>query len=145
MADADEPGRKLKRSLSTWDLMIMGVAVAVGAGIFSVGAKAAANFSGPAVTLSFASLALALSVILAGGTYLAARGYLIEQREQTAAQQAFARSMIRRLRSRSATRSGSSPSGATLDTSTEFGKRWCTRSPSPSASAGDRRSRLLKT
>ncbi len=39
IADADEPGRKLKRSLSTWDLMIMGVAVAVGAGIFSVGAK----------------------------------------------------------------------------------------------------------
>ena len=30
IADADEPGRKLKRSLSTWDLMIMGVAVAVG-------------------------------------------------------------------------------------------------------------------
>ncbi|MDJ0321200.1 amino acid permease [Pseudarthrobacter sp. PS3-L1] len=54
IADADEPGRKLKRSLSTWDLMIMGVAVAVGAGIFSVGAKAAANFSGPAVTVSFA-------------------------------------------------------------------------------------------
>ena len=29
MSDADEPGRKLKRSLSSWDLMIMGVAVAV--------------------------------------------------------------------------------------------------------------------
>ena len=43
IADADEPGRTLKRSLSTWDLMIMGIAVAVGAGIFSVGAKAAAT------------------------------------------------------------------------------------------------------
>lgn len=48
-----EPGRTLKRSLSTWDLMIMGVAVAVGAGIFSVGAKAAAFNAGPAVTISF--------------------------------------------------------------------------------------------
>ena len=43
IADSHEPGRRLKRSLSTWDLMILGVAVAVGAGIFSVGAKAAAR------------------------------------------------------------------------------------------------------
>ena len=65
MADADEPGRKLKRSLSTWDLMIMGVAVAVGAGIFSVGAKAAANFAGPAVTISFgiAAVTCALAIM----------------------------------------------------------------------------------
>ncbi|APX00473.1 hypothetical protein BWQ92_00890 [Arthrobacter sp. QXT-31] len=48
IADTDEPGRKLKRSLSTWDLMIISTAVAVGAGILSV--KAAANFAGPAVT-----------------------------------------------------------------------------------------------
>ena len=47
MSDADEPGRKLKRTLSTWDLMIMGVAVAVGAGIFSVGAKAAGQLRRP--------------------------------------------------------------------------------------------------
>ncbi|WP_066293552.1 amino acid permease [Arthrobacter sp. B6] len=64
MADADEPGRKLKRSLSTWDLMIMGVAVAVGAGIFSVGAKAAANFSGPAVTVSFAIAAVTCALAI---------------------------------------------------------------------------------
>ncbi|MFP5368201.1 MAG: amino acid permease, partial [Actinomycetes bacterium] len=64
IADADEPGRKLKRSLSTWDLMIMGVAVAVGAGIFSVGAKAAANFSGPAVTLSFAIAAVTCALAI---------------------------------------------------------------------------------
>ena len=65
IADADEPGRKLKRSLSTWDLMIMGVAVAVGAGIFSVGAKAAANFAGPAVTVSFivAAITCALAIM----------------------------------------------------------------------------------
>lgn len=64
MADADEPGRKLKRSLSTWDLMIMGVAVAVGAGIFSVGAKAAANFAGPAVTISFAIAAVTCALAI---------------------------------------------------------------------------------
>ncbi|WP_125615219.1 amino acid permease [Specibacter cremeus] len=53
LADADEPGRTLKRTLTTWDLMIMGIAVAVGAGIFSVGANAAANYAGPAVIVSF--------------------------------------------------------------------------------------------
>ena len=65
LADADEPGRRLKRSLTTWDLMIMGVAVAVGAGIFSVGAKAAAEFSGPAVTVSFvlAAVTCALAIM----------------------------------------------------------------------------------
>ncbi|MCQ2000302.1 amino acid permease [Arthrobacter zhaoxinii] len=65
LADADEPGRRLKRSLTTWDLMIMGVAVAVGAGIFSVGARAAGQFSGPAVTLSFvlAAITCALAIM----------------------------------------------------------------------------------
>lgn len=54
------------------------------------------------VTLSFASLALAVSAILAGGTYLAAREFLITQREHTAAQQAFASASVVRdgLRSR---------------------------------------------
>ncbi|ASN52786.1 APC family permease [Sinomonas sp. R1AF57] len=64
IADSHEPGRRLKRSLSTWDLMILGVAVAVGAGIFSVGAKAAANFAGPAVTLSFAIAAVTCALAI---------------------------------------------------------------------------------
>ncbi|WP_449373940.1 amino acid permease [Arthrobacter psychrolactophilus] len=65
LADAQEPGRGLKRSLTTWDLMIMGVAVAVGAGIFSVGANAAANHSGPAVSISFilAAITCALAIM----------------------------------------------------------------------------------
>jgi len=65
IADADEPGHQLKRSLSTFDLMILGVAVAVGAGIFSVGAKAAASYAGPAVTLSFvlAAVTCALAIM----------------------------------------------------------------------------------
>ena len=65
VADAAEPGRQLKRTLSAWDLMILGVAVAVGAGIFSVGARAAGSFAGPAVTVSFllAALACALAIM----------------------------------------------------------------------------------
>ena len=65
IADAAEPGRELKRSLSAWDLMILGVAVAVGAGIFSVGARAAGSFAGPAVTLAFvlAALTCALAIM----------------------------------------------------------------------------------
>ncbi|MFC4223769.1 amino acid permease [Lysinibacter cavernae] len=51
--DTFEEGRTLKRTLGPWDLAIMGVAVAVGAGIFSVGAKAAGSFAGPSVVLSF--------------------------------------------------------------------------------------------
>ncbi|MHA7189321.1 APC family permease [Arthrobacter sp. MDT2-16] len=63
--DSDEKGHGLKRSLTTWDLMIMGVAVAVGAGIFSVGAQAAAFNAGPAVTISFvlAAITCALAIM----------------------------------------------------------------------------------
>ena len=58
IADAGDEERSLKRSLGTWDLALMGVAVAVGAGIFSVGAQAAANFAGPSVILSFVLAAI---------------------------------------------------------------------------------------
>ncbi|ROS50317.1 APC family permease [Frigoribacterium sp. PhB24] len=53
LADSTGPENGLKRSLGVTDLTLMGIAVAVGAGIFSVGANAAANFAGPGVTLSF--------------------------------------------------------------------------------------------
>jgi basic amino acid/polyamine antiporter, APA family len=65
MADSLEKGHNLKRTLGTWDLMIMGVAVAVGAGIFSVGAKAAGSYAGPSVTLAFvlAAVTCALAIM----------------------------------------------------------------------------------
>lgn len=65
LADADEPGRQLKRTLGTFDLIIMGMAVAVGAGIFSVGARAAGTFAGPAVIFSFiiAAFTCALAIM----------------------------------------------------------------------------------
>lgn len=53
IAETGESGRSLKRDLTWWDLAIMGVAVAVGAGIFSIGAQVAAFHAGPAVIISF--------------------------------------------------------------------------------------------
>jgi basic amino acid/polyamine antiporter, APA family len=65
LAETEDPDRSLKRDLSAWDLAVLGVAVAVGAGIFSVGATAAANYAGPAVILSFviASIVCGLAIM----------------------------------------------------------------------------------
>ena len=65
MAVLDDPDRRLRRTLGAWDLAVMGVAVAVGAGIFSVGATAAASYAGPAVIVSFviASIVCALAIM----------------------------------------------------------------------------------
>ena len=53
IATSEDPERSLRRDLTAWDLAVLGVAVAVGAGIFSVGAQAAANHAGPGVIISF--------------------------------------------------------------------------------------------
>jgi APA family basic amino acid/polyamine antiporter len=65
LADSKLEGQSLKRSLGPVDLALMGVAVAVGAGIFSVGAKAAANYAGPSVTIAFvfAAITCALAIM----------------------------------------------------------------------------------
>lgn len=65
LADTTVEERSLKRSLRARDLIVMGVAVAVGAGIFSVGARAAGDFAGPSVTLAFvlAAITCALSMM----------------------------------------------------------------------------------
>ena len=52
LADSDEPGRQLQRTLGVFDLMILGLAVAVGAGIFSVGARAALTIPRPVSPLA---------------------------------------------------------------------------------------------
>lgn len=54
LSETTSGDRKLKRTLGPWDLAVMGVAVAVGAGIFSVGAQASAYHAGPASIISFA-------------------------------------------------------------------------------------------
>jgi len=59
MKDTDEPGHKLKRTLSAWDLTIFGVAVVIGAGIFTLTARAAATTAGPSVSIGFVIAAIA--------------------------------------------------------------------------------------
>ena len=51
--DTDEPGTRLQKDLTWWDLTVFGVSVVVGAGIFTVTASTAGNITGPAISLSF--------------------------------------------------------------------------------------------
>lgn len=60
--DTDEPGTRLRRQLTTKDLIIFGVAVAVGAGIFTVTARTAGDMAGPAVSLAFVIAAICCSL-----------------------------------------------------------------------------------
>lgn len=59
IADTDEPGSKLRRNLSTADLIVFGVAVVIGAGIFTLTARTAGDLAGPSVSLAFVLAALA--------------------------------------------------------------------------------------
>lgn len=53
IAETDEPGRGLRRNLRTWDLIVFGVGVVIGTGIFVLTGQQAARNAGPAVVLSF--------------------------------------------------------------------------------------------
>ena len=53
LAASDEPERQLRRSLGAWDLVVLGISVVIGAGIFSKAAMVSATQTGPAVVLSF--------------------------------------------------------------------------------------------
>src|SRR4051794_8301646 len=57
--DTDEPGHKLKRDLSAWDLTVFGVGVIIGTGIFVLTGKQAALNAGPGVVISFLLAAIA--------------------------------------------------------------------------------------
>ncbi|MCX5044539.1 amino acid permease [Aldersonia sp. NBC_00410] len=59
IADTDEPDSKLRRDLTAWDLTVFGVAVVIGAGIFTLTARTAGNVAGPAVSVSFVLAAIA--------------------------------------------------------------------------------------
>lgn len=59
IAETDEPGTKLRKDLGTWDLIVFGVAVVVGAGIFTLAASTAGNIAGPSVSLAFVLAAIA--------------------------------------------------------------------------------------
>jgi basic amino acid/polyamine antiporter, APA family len=51
--DTDEPGTRLRKDLTWWDLTVFGVSVVVGAGIFTVTASTFGNVTGPAISVSF--------------------------------------------------------------------------------------------
>src|SRR5206468_5876417 len=59
IADTDEPDSKLRKDLTTWDLIVFGVAVVVGAGIFTLTARTAGDYAGPSVSLAFVLAAIA--------------------------------------------------------------------------------------
>jgi basic amino acid/polyamine antiporter, APA family len=62
IADTDEPGSKLRKDLTTWDLIVFGVAVVVGAGIFTLAASTAGDVAGPSVSLAFVLAAIACAL-----------------------------------------------------------------------------------
>ncbi|QRP47266.1 amino acid permease [Amycolatopsis sp. FDAARGOS 1241] len=62
IADTDEPETKLRRNLSAWDLTVFGVAVVIGAGIFTLTARTAGDYSGPSVSLAFVFAAIACAL-----------------------------------------------------------------------------------
>ncbi|MEU5842265.1 amino acid permease [Rhodococcus sp. NPDC047139] len=59
IADTDEPSSRLRRELTAKDLTVFGVAVVVGAGIFTLTARTAGNVAGPSVSLAFVLAAIA--------------------------------------------------------------------------------------
>ena len=65
IADTEEPEHQLKKDLGALDLVIFGVGVMIGAGIFILTGIAAASNAGPAVPLSFlfAGVACALAAL----------------------------------------------------------------------------------
>jgi len=65
--DTDDPEHKLKKDLGPLDLMVFGVGVIIGAGIFVLTGTVAATNSGPALALSFLIAAVACG--LAGLCY----------------------------------------------------------------------------
>ncbi|MDR2469085.1 MAG: amino acid permease [Tannerella sp.] len=66
IAESDA-GNKLKRSLSTRNLVALGIGAVIGTGIFVLTGTAAANYAGPALTLSF--VISAVGCIMAGLCY----------------------------------------------------------------------------
>ena len=60
IADAEDPnageeggGPKLKRTLGSFNLIMLGIGAIIGAGIFSLTGAAAAFYAGPAIVYSF--------------------------------------------------------------------------------------------
>jgi basic amino acid/polyamine antiporter, APA family len=59
IAETDDPDSKLRRDLTWRDLTVFGVAVVIGAGIFTITASTAGDLTGPAISVSFVIAAVA--------------------------------------------------------------------------------------
>lgn len=53
IADTDEPTTRLRKDLTWFDLVVFGVSVVIGAGIFTVTASTTGDITGPAIWVSF--------------------------------------------------------------------------------------------
>ena len=57
--DVEHGGKALRRSLTAWDLTLLGIGAIIGTGIFVLTGTAAANQAGPAIVLSYLAAGLA--------------------------------------------------------------------------------------
>ncbi|MFT4043017.1 MAG: amino acid permease [Gordonia sp. (in: high G+C Gram-positive bacteria)] len=62
MADTDEPDHRLRKDLTWRDLIVFGVSVVIGAGIFTVTVSTAGDKAGPAISLAFVMAAIACAL-----------------------------------------------------------------------------------
>jgi APA family basic amino acid/polyamine antiporter len=59
VGDVEHGSKSLRRSLSAWDLTLLGIGAIIGTGIFVLTGTAAANQAGPAITMSYLAAGLA--------------------------------------------------------------------------------------
>jgi APA family basic amino acid/polyamine antiporter len=59
VGDVEKGGKALRRSLTAWDLTLLGIGAIIGTGIFVLTGTAAANQSGPAIILSYTAAGIA--------------------------------------------------------------------------------------
>jgi APA family basic amino acid/polyamine antiporter len=59
VSDVEHGGKALRRSLSAWDLTLLGIGAIIGTGIFVLTGTAAANQAGPAITMSYLAAGIA--------------------------------------------------------------------------------------
>ena len=53
VGDVEHGSKALRRSLTAWDLTLLGIGAIIGTGIFVLTGTAAANQAGPAITMSY--------------------------------------------------------------------------------------------
>jgi APA family basic amino acid/polyamine antiporter len=59
VSDVEHGGKALKRTLTAWDLTLLGIGAIIGTGIFVLTGTAAANQAGPAIAMSYLAAGIA--------------------------------------------------------------------------------------